>query len=267
MNWIGGELTATPAHLRRLSDVNHEETEPTYRFVVQAVRPLLRLICRHDWRNQDRVPAEGAVIFVANHISYLDPIVLAEYLIMSGRWPRYLGKSEIFRVPILGTIGRACGQIPVERGSERAADSLIHATEALKAGRAICMYPEGTLTRDPDGWPMTGRTGAARLALATGVPVVPVGQWGAQEIVPGPGLRWPRFSWRRRTVSFTCGEPIDLSDLQGQEPSKTEMVEASNRMMDAITDLVATLRDEPAPLDRYDSREGRRVPIRQLEEG
>ncbi len=260
-------MTATPVHLRRLSEVNQEETEPTFRFLFHVARPLLRCIYRHDWRNQDRVPATGGVIFVANHISYLDPIALAEYLIMSGRWPRFLGKDEIFRVPILGTLGRACGQIPVERGSERAADALVHAAAALEAGKAVCMYPEGTLTRDPDGWPMTGRTGAARLALATEAPVVPVAQWGSQEIVPGPGLRWPRFSWRRRTVSLKCGEPLELSDLMGPDPSKDDVIEASTRMLDAITDLVATLRGEPAPVDRYDSRVGRRVPIRELEEG
>ena len=118
------------------------------------------LVARRHWAGQEHIPATGPAIVVGNHISNFDPLVLGEYLIYSGRWPRFLGKADIWRVPVLGWVAKQCQQIPVYRDTDRASDSLIHARKALERGQLIALYPEGTITADPDGWPMTGRRGA-----------------------------------------------------------------------------------------------------------
>ena len=92
---------------------------------------------------------------------------------------------------MLGRILRACGQIPVQRQSAKSADALLAAVEAVNQSRAVVIYPEGTITRDPDLWPMKGKTGAARIALRTGCPVIPIGQWGAQELMYGTEIHFP----------------------------------------------------------------------------
>lgn len=249
----------------RIEDVNHEPVEPTYRRFVKLLVPLLSLFRRRDWHNQDKVPKEGGVIFVANHIGNFDAIALGEYLIYSGRWPRYLAKVEIFKTPVLGWLARACGQIPVYRHTDRAKESLIHAEGALRRGKAVTIYPEGTITGDPDFWPMTGRRGVAQLALKTGYPVVPIGQIGSQLVLGGKYIEAWRLFGRPKTVTLTTGDPIDLSDLAAMEPTKEVLDLAVVRIMDAITALVEEVRGEKAPELRYDIRKGYRVPqVREL---
>ena len=80
----------------------------------------------------------------------------------------------------------------MQRQSAQSADALLAAVEAVGQGRAVVIYPEGTITRDPDLWPMAGKTGAARIALRTGCPVIPIGQWGAQELMYGREIHFPR---------------------------------------------------------------------------
>lgn len=246
----------------RLADVNHEPVEPTYRRFVQVLIPLLRPFRRRDWRDQHKVPQTGGVIFVANHIGNFDVIVLGEYLIYSGRWPRFLGKIEIWNVPVLGWLARACGQIPVYRRSDKAKEALVHAKEALRQGKAVTIYPEGTITGDPDGWPMTGQTGVARLALETGCPVVPIGQDGAQRVLGGKHIEIRRLFGRPKTTTIACGDPIDLSDLRDLPLTREVLEVATVRIMDAITAIVEQIRDERAPQLRYDIRKGYRVPQR-----
>ena len=81
--------------------------------------------------------------------------------------------------------------------------------EAVDQGRAVVIYPEGTITRDPDLWPMAGKTGAARIALRTGCPVIPIGQWGAQELMYGPQIHFPSLL-PRKTLRLLVGDPVDL---------------------------------------------------------
>lgn len=246
----------------RLDDINHEPVEPTYRRFVKALIPLLRPFRRRDWRNQHKVPQTGGVIFVANHIGNFDVIVLGEYLIYSGRWPRFLGKIEIWLVPVLGWLARACGQIPVYRHSDKAKEALIHAKGALRHGKAIMIYPEGTITGDPDGWPMTGQTGVARLALETGCPVIPVGQDGAQRILGGKKIELRRLFGGPRRVTICCGDAVDLSDLSDLPLTRDVLDVATTRIMDAITAIVEDIRGEDAPALRYDIRKGYRTPQR-----
>lgn len=237
---------------------NPTPVQPTYRRLVRVGAWLLRRLTRQDWGPADVLPKTGGVLVVANHISNFDPPVLAHYLVWNGRWPRALAKAEIWRIPVLGWLASACGQIPVERNTARARDSLVHAEEALDAGECVLIYPEGTRTADPDLWPMVARPGAARLALLTGCPVIPLGQWGAQDVMPGKKLTWPRF-FPLKTMTFRLGDPVDLSDLAGRTDAAA-VHEATRRIMDAITTLVAGIRGLEPPAGRFDSRVGRRVP-------
>lgn len=250
---------------RPLKSVNQEPGPWVYRFIVlRLVRIVMPLVASRHWAGQEHVPGTGGVLVVANHIGNFDPIVLGEYLIWAGRWPRFLGKSDIWRVPVLGWVARQCDQIPVDRNSERAKDSLIHARRALRQGKLVAMYPEGTITGDPDGWPMNPRTGAARLALEAGVPVIPVGQIGADRILGGKRIELRRLiNARRRPVFVLAGPPVDLDRFRTDgDPDKETLEAASVAIMDAVTALVEQLRGESAPLDRWDLRVGGRVPQR-----
>ena len=116
----------------------------------------------------------------------------------------------------------------------------------------MVVYPEGTITRDPGLWPMTGKSGAARIALATGCPVVPVGQWGAQHLL-APYAKKPDL-FPRKTVTMKVGDPVDLTDLLALPPSTAVTQQATDRIMAAITALVEDVRGETAPAERFDMR-------------
>lgn len=239
-----------------ISVANPSPVQPAYRRLAQVGGWILRRLTKQDWGSGENLPKSGGIIVVSNHISNFDPAVMAQFLAWNGRWPRALGKSEIWDVPLLGRLATACGQIKVERNTSRARNSLVNAEEAVAAGECVLIYPEGHRTTDPHLWPMIARPGAARLALRTGCPVIPVGQWGAQDVMPGKKLTWPRFI-PRRTMHFRVGAAVELSDLYGRVDA-ISVTEAGARIMAAITVLVGEIRGEQPPADRYDARTGRR---------
>jgi len=241
---------AHSASARSLAQVNREPGRSTIFGVVTVLDLVVRPLTRRDWRAQDKIPQIGGVIFVVNHISSADPLALGQFLAFSGRWPRFLAKASLFRVPVLGRILRACGQIPVQRQSAESADALQAAVEAVNQGRAVVIYPEGTITRDPGLWPMAGKTGAARIALRTGCPVIPIGQWGAQELMYGRQIHFPKLL-PRKTLRFLVGDPVDLDDLRDQPVTAATLDAATDRIMDAITALVAELRQQRPPKERF----------------
>ena len=194
------------------------------------------------------------MIFVANHISNADPLVVGQFLAFSGRWPRFVAKASVFRIPVIGRIIAACGQIPVERGSAQSKDALVAATHALEQERALVIYPEGTITHDPELWPMRGKTGAARLAFDTGCVVVPIGQWGAQELMPGLKPTLPQARFLARPCASWRATRFGLNDLPPKPVTAASLDEATRRIMDAITVLVAELREATPPPHRYDPR-------------
>lgn len=211
---------------------------------------------RLDWGPATHLPATGGVIVVPNHVSNADPVVVAHYLVWNGRWPRFLAKEELWRMPVISRIVAGTGQIPVRRGAADASAPLAVAQAALAAGECVLVYPEGTITTDPDGWPMTAHTGAARLALATGCPIVPIGQWGAQKLLGGKRPAWPRLV-PRPTLSLRTGPPVPASDLDPDDPAS--VAELGRRTMAALTALVAGIRGVEAPPERFDPRIERRV--------
>jgi 1-acyl-sn-glycerol-3-phosphate acyltransferase len=239
--------------LKPLSEANQEPGAQTISTVIRILHAILRPLTKRDWRGQDKVPQTGGVIFVVNHISNVDPLAVGQFLAFSGRWPRFLAKASVFQIPVVGRIIAACGQIPVQRGSAQTKDALVAAAQAIGQGRALVIYPEGTITYDPDLWPMTGKTGAARLAVQTGCPVVPIGQWGAQELMPGRKPRFPKL-FPPKTLRVAAGDPVPLADLRSSALTAATLNEATTRIMDAITVLVAELRHATPPAKRYDPR-------------
>lgn len=219
---------------------------------VAIVKPLLLLTTRRDWRGGENIPVTGGFILVLNHISHLDPFMAAHIVYDHGRMPRYLAKSGLFKNKLLGFFLRSAGQIPVERLSKNAAGAYDAAVAAVRKGECVVVYPEGTITRDPNGWPMLGKTGAARIALETGCPVIPVGQWGAQALL-APYSKKPDL-FPPKLIRMEVGPPIDLSDLAAQPRSAAAIAEATDRIMTTIKGLVADVRDEPAPAELFDPK-------------
>jgi 1-acyl-sn-glycerol-3-phosphate acyltransferase len=217
------------------------------RFATVVVLPVLRLWTTRTWTGMEHIPPTGGVILVPNHASHFDPLVVAHYVYEAGRWPRFLAKASLFQVPVIGAFMTKLEQIPVERGSVEAVKSLDVLVDAIQQGGAVVIYPEGTTTKEPDLWPMRGKTGAARLALVTGAPVVPIGNWGAYRIFDS---RTKKLRLGHRTpVSVTAGPPVDLSKWAGAPPSKAVLHEMTDAIMLDIRGLVAGLRgEEPPPL-------------------
>jgi len=215
------------------------------------LKPLLNAIGRRDWRHTERIP-EGGVVVAINHVSKIDPLMVSHLMYNNGRLPRFLAKDGLFKVKGLGAIMRTWGQIPVAREGDDAALAFAAAVDGVERGEAVIFYPEGSITRDPDGWPMRGKTGAARVALMSGAQVIPIGQWGAQYTLPAytgkPSLL------PRHVAHYNVGEPVDLDDLRGKEITSEVLHEATERIMAAITALVAEIRGEAPPAERFDPR-------------
>ena len=223
---------------------------PTFRFGAAVLIPLLRAITKRDWQGAQYIPKTGPVIVCSNHLSYLDVLMLTHYLYKNGRAPRYLGKSGIFKTPIIGKILLGAGQVPVERETKAAGEALVHALELLKAGHLIGVYPEGTLTRDENLWPMVAKTGIARLAILTKNPVIPVAAWGPEKVLPRYG-KIPHL-WPRTKVTYWAGTPIDLSRWYGRESDPDALAEATALIMKVLTTMLEELRSESAPLLPFD---------------
>ena len=230
-----------------------------YVLAIGLLRPGMLGLTKRDWRGTEHLRAEilpdgsqAPIVVCPNHISWFDPLESAHFLYDNGRPPRFLGKEAVFHIPVAGRIITGAGQIPVYRETADAAASVAAAIAAIEQGECVVVYPEGTITRDPDLWPMTGKTGAARIALTTGAPVIPVAQWGAQEVI-GPYRKEFRLL-PRKVMRVTAGPPVDLDDLRGHVLDAATLREATERIMSAITALLEDIRGEAAPAERFDLR-------------
>lgn len=221
---------------------------PWMRFAVCVVKPVLLLLTRRRWSGQEHVPRSGGVILAANHISHADPLTLADYVLYGvHRVPRFLAKDSLFQGGgLVARVMRGAKQIPVYRRTADASLALRGAVAALQAGECVVIYPEGTVSRDPGKWPMAARTGVARLALLSGAPVVPIGQWGAQATLDSyrdGGFR----PLPPKRVCVKAGPPVDLSAYRDRELTAEVLRAATADVMRAVTDLVEELRGERAP--------------------
>jgi 1-acyl-sn-glycerol-3-phosphate acyltransferase len=212
-------------------------------------------LSKREWSGMEHVPLKGPAIFVWNHYSDIDPLVVVHYVWNAGRHPRFLLKESILRIPVVGPIIRYSGQIPVKRGSSEAGDALRLLAEELGKGHIVVMAPEGTVTKEPDRWPMRAKTGVARLALETGAPVIPIVQWGALGI--HDRKRDPKFKLGRKPVTVKALPPVDLDQWRDQPITRETLTAAADRIMEDLRDGLAEIRGEtPPPL--YDPRQHRR---------
>jgi len=221
--------------------------------------PLIQVGMKHEWHGQENIsniPADQGIILAINHLSYADIFADSLFGYEAGRYPVFLAKSSLFDIKVLGTIIRKLGQLPVYRGQADAALVLRDAEQGIKNGACVIFYPEATVTRDPDQWPMVAKTGVARLALATGAPVIPVAHWGAQKILPYGSFK-PHLV-PRTTVRVSAGPPVDLSEFEGQPMTTRVLRAATEKIMKAITDLLAGIRDETPPAEPYHPAVARR---------
>ncbi|GAC1442663.1 MAG: lysophospholipid acyltransferase family protein [Mycobacteriales bacterium] len=219
------------------------------------LKPMCWAFMKRDWRGLEHVPRTGGVILAANHISHADPVALADFIVYgTGRSARFLAKSTLFkRRSFVGAVMRGAGQIPVHRHTADASAALKDAVAALKQGECVAIYPEGTVSRDPDKWPMLAKTGVARLALLSGAPVVPIAQWGAEEILDSyrtGGLHL----LPRHTMRIVAGPPVDLSAYAGKELTSDVLRGATDDIMRAVTTLLEQLRGTTAPEVVFDPK-------------
>ncbi len=211
----------------------------------------MELLARYIVVDGEKLPKRGAFVLSPNHYSEIDPVVIGRVMYKLGRMPRYLTKASLFRVPVVGWFLRTSGQIPVERvGVVRGHDPIAAADKIVEAGHAVVIYPEGSLTRDPDLWPMRGKTGAVRMALLADIPLIPVAHWGTQLVMPRYGKKISFFP--RKTITVKFGDPVDLSAFKGRGLDPKTLNEATAVLMAAITVLLADLRGEPAPAEAWD---------------
>ncbi|CAB5046239.1 unannotated protein [freshwater metagenome] len=224
-----------------------------YRFIALILRPILLAATARDWRGGEFLRVDRGIVVAMNHLSWYDPLVAAHFVNDNGRPVRFLAKVEVFKIPLLGSILKSAGQIPVQRGnSDAAAGSLRQAFSAIEDKQCVVIYPEGTLTRDPNLWPMTAKTGAARIALMTGAPVIPAAQWGPQEVLAPYSKRLRLFP--RKTMHVWAGPAVDLDDLRSQPVTAATLREATERIMLAITKILAEQRGETPPAQPLDRR-------------
>lgn len=231
--------------------VNSSERHFVLALVASVLIPIVRLLFVVKPKGIEKLPKHGSYILVANHVTNVDALAVA-YLVYVKlkRAPHFLAKESLFRVPVIGPILRAAGQIPVYRSGHRNDTPLKAAHAYLEAGHTIAIFPEGTLTRSPELWPMRGKSGAIRLALETGVPVYPVGQWGSEKILPQYGSKFRPGFWK--PVNILIGDEIDLSNYRKRQLNPDELNQATKVVMQTITELVEELRGEKAPLEMWD---------------
>lgn len=224
------------------------------RIVAGILGPLVRLLFRVEVKGAEKLPKDGAYILCFNHVTHLDPLVVA-YGVFYGlkRGPHFLAKGGLFSVPVLGPILIAAGQVPVYRNGRRNVEPMDAAFKFLDAGHVITIFPEGTLTREPNGWPMRGKTGSVRMALDANVPIFAVGQWGSELVLPTYTKKLRPKPWHK--VRVQIGDQINLDKYRGHKLTTEELKDATRDVMRAITKQVEFLRGAEAPKELYDPAE------------
>ncbi|HEX4059267.1 MAG TPA: lysophospholipid acyltransferase family protein [Galbitalea sp.] len=232
------------------SSAHRSEKTAIWRFLAVLVIPLMGALSRITIVDGEKAPQSGAFVLAPDHYSEIDPLVIGVAMWKVGRMPRFLAKASLFKIPVLGAIMRRTKQVPVEReGAARQSDPLAAARQITEHGLAVIIYPEGTLTREPDLWPMRGKLGAVRMALDADIPIVPVAHWGTQLVLP----RYGKLSlFPRKNITVKYGDPVDLSAYRGQPRTTRMLAEATELVMRAITALLEDLRGEKAPTERWD---------------
>jgi 1-acyl-sn-glycerol-3-phosphate acyltransferase len=217
---------------------------------IAVIWPFAMFGTRIAWRGGEHVPRTGGALLAFNHVSFSDPIFDVAFTTCHGRMPRFLAKAELWSTPVVRSVLAGGGHIPVYRESARAGDAYRGAIAAVQRGEVVAFYPEATYTADPAGWPMKAKNGVARIALVSGVPVIPVANWGSQDVLPPDSAR-PRLFPRRR-VTIVAGPPVDLSPWLGGPRTRSALDAVTAAIMADVTALVAEVRGEQAPERPFD---------------
>ncbi|GAB3613644.1 lysophospholipid acyltransferase family protein [Humibacter ginsengisoli] len=242
------DAAGTPRRVRK------ETTRPgVFWAMAGVVVPIIGAAARFKVHGRENLPLTGAYIIAPNHYSEIDPLVVGTMIWRRGRAPRFLTKESLFSVPVVGWFLKRSGQVPVSRSHGGRGAPIAQAQHIVDNGSVVIVYPEGTLTRDPDLWPMRGKTGAARLALDYGIPVIPVAHWGTQQIMARYSKKISVFP--RKTITFSIGAPVDLSAYREGPRTATALAGATDAIMQAITHELEKLRGEKAPAKRWDPAE------------
>jgi 1-acyl-sn-glycerol-3-phosphate acyltransferase len=195
-----------------------------YSAVRVAVADGSRIVYRVRVEGTEHVPSDGAAILAPSHRSMMDIPFLA---IVTKRRIRFMGKSSVFKIPVLGSVFSALGSFPVERdgsdfGPVRASLAL------LDEGELLAVYPEGTRQHGPEIQPL--QPGAAYLALRSGAPIVPVGIAGSEEILRGEGRKLPSFA----PAAVVAGPPLVPPPRDGKAVSRAQVTELTQELRGAL---------------------------------
>lgn len=203
-----------------------------YWLIKAIVKPTMLALYRIKVEGLENVPRKGAAIIAANHLSFLDSFFIP--LVIKRRKMTYLAKADYFKSWKTKWFFSSVGQISCERqGGSKSQQSLEIALDVLKGGHLLGIYPEGT--RSPDGYLYRGRTGVARLALASGAPVIPCGLVGTEEVMP-KDAKLPKLRGRVK-VTVRFGKPLDFSRFAGQEQDRFALRSVTDEIVYEIMQL------------------------------
>lgn len=244
----------------------HEKANWSIKLCEVIFYPATRLFGRPKLQGMEHLQVPGPVLFVGNHISLLDPLYTAVTIRKGGRWPHIMAKAGLWKIPVVGKILVKTQTIPVERGGGQGQTALEAATASLREGKAVFIYPDGTISRDPEHWPMKPRPGVAALALSVeNLTVVPMAIWGTHLIVPPYAKSKKVRPFPRKDVIVRSGPPIDLSEFVGKEHDARTLRDASYKIMGAVRDLLGEVRGETPPTEFYDQKKAERLAQRKAE--
>ena len=245
----------------------HEKGNAWLTFCQIVMYPLAFLLGRKRIVDIEKIQLRGGYLLVANHISHLDPLYDSVVVRKSGRVPRFMAKASLWKVPVLGRALAGSDQIPVERsGAGAGQDALDKAREALQAGRVVVIYPEGTVTRDPDHWPMKPRPGIGALALSGDFPVIPMAHWGTNQVYTSYVEGRKFHPLPRKDIHVVFGDPIDLTELRSRPADTRSIRDASLLIMTVVRDMVAEVRQQTPPTEFYDPKKAERLAKRAAEQ-
>ena len=260
MSWHHARVTSTDTPATEAAEAAYELPAPwrpplLWRALLALARLAVPMFCR--LRVTGDVPEElrrGPLLLAGNHIGIFDPLALVAACRTRRVAPRIMATAGVFRIPVAGRTLRSCGHIPVDRRNGNGGEALGAALAAVRAGSVVAGYPEGRVTLDPGMWPEQGRTGLARVALATGAVVVPVAQWGAHEVLAWDGAGTMARSavsalWRRPVVRVHFGPPVDLTGLSAGTPGAAQS--ASDRITEEVIAALEPLRAAEPGLPHY----------------
>lgn len=234
-----------------------EKKKPSFFWILAAlILPLWSLMVQYRFTPDSKIPQKGPFILSPNHYSEIDPLAIGVITWHMGRVPRFMAKASLFKVPVVKWFLNASGQIPVERSGSATGSGgnpMGAAAELIRREAGVVVYPEGSLTRDPDLWPMRGKSGAVRLALEGDIPIYPVAHWGTHHLMPRYGKTIRPFPRKRITVAI--GEPLDLSEFRGKPIDQKTVTAATEKLMNEIARLLGELRGEEPPAKRWNPSE------------